>query len=155
MTQDELLTLERRISLERFAPYRVVAGGDAGQAVRLYERNPELSTAFWGVLSDFEVLVRNAMHDRLTAWSLTRYGDTAWYLDHGKVFSEETYGTIEIARRHAVAQRRVETPGRVVAELPLGFWRFLLSSRYERSLWLPCLRHAFPGIQGHGLRRDV
>ena len=42
-----------------------------------------------------------------------------------------------------------------MAELPFGFWRFLLSSRYERTLWLPCLRDAFPGIRGRGMRRDV
>jgi hypothetical protein len=155
VTQDDLLTLERRISVDRFAPYRVAAGGNTHGAILLYEKNLELSMAFWGVLSDFEVLVRNAMHDRLTAWSLTRYGDVAWYLDHGRVFSDETSRTIDTARRHATAEGRTETPGRVVAELPLGFWRFLLSGRYERSLWLPCLRHAFPGIQGRGLRRDV
>jgi hypothetical protein len=155
MKQHELLTLERRISAERFAPYRAATGDNAHRAIRLYERNLELSMAFWGVLSDVEVLVRNAIHERLTAWSLQRYGDVAWYLDQGKVFREEASSTIEIARRHATAEGRSETPGRVVAELPLGFWRFLLSSHYERSLWLPCLRNAFPGIAGRGMRRDV
>ena len=155
MTQDELLTLQRRISAERFAPYRVAAGDDGQRAMRLYEGNLELSMAFWGVLSDLEILVRNSMHDRLTAWSVSEYGDAAWYLDHGKVFREEAYSTIEAARRHATAEGRAETPGRVVAELPLGFWRFLLSSHYERSLWLTCLRGAFPGIRGRGIRRDV
>jgi hypothetical protein len=77
MTQDELLTLERRISVERFAPYRVAAGNDGRRAIRLYERNLELSMAFWGVLSDLEILVRNSMHDRLTGWSVSRYGDVA------------------------------------------------------------------------------
>jgi hypothetical protein len=111
--------------------------------------------AFWGVLSDLEILLRNAMHERLTAWSLSRYGDDRWYLNHGKVFRDEAFGAIEVARRHATSLGRAETPGRVVAELPLGFWRFLLTSHYERSLWLPCLRGAFPGIAGRGLRRDV
>jgi hypothetical protein len=27
----------------------------------------------------------------------------------------------------------------------------LLAGRYERSLWFPCLRHAFPGIRGRSL----
>lgn len=66
MKQAELLLLERRISVERFAPYRMTAGGDHAQALRLYERNTALSAAFWAVLSDVEVLVRNAMHERLT-----------------------------------------------------------------------------------------
>jgi len=153
--QEQLLTLERRISPERFAPYRAASAGDLRQAIGLYEKNLELSVAFWAVLSDLEILVRNAMNDELSAWSLARYGDAAWYLDHGNIFSGEAAGTIDTARRHVAANGRPETPGRVVAELPLGFWRFLLSGRYERSLWLPCLREAFPGIAGRGMRRDV
>lgn len=154
MTPNELLTLERRISAERFAPYRVAAGGPK-RAITLYERNTELSAAFWAVLSDLEILVRNAMHEKLTTWSVTTCGQAAWYLDYERVFNEQTTVDIQTARRHATTGGRPETPGRIVAELPLGFWRFLLSSRYERSLWLPCLRDAFPGIRGQGMRRDV
>jgi hypothetical protein len=121
----------------------------------LYEKNLELSAAFWAVLSDLEILVRNAIHYELTTWSLNKYGDAAWYLDHGKVFHDEAASAIDDARRRVAVNGRPETPGRVVAELPLGFWRFLLSGRYERSLWLPSLRHAFPGVQGRGMRRDV
>jgi hypothetical protein len=147
--------LERRISIERLAPYRAAAGDDLARAVSLYERNTELSAAFWVVLCDLEVLVRNTMHDALTAWSLAAHGRPGWYLDHGRVFNEQTAKDISTARRHLTTNGRPETPGRVVAELSFGFWRFLLSGRYERTLWLPCLRGAFPGIEGRGMRRDV
>jgi hypothetical protein len=80
MKQPELLTIERRISAERLAPYRAAVANDLMRAVSLYEKNAELSAAFWMVLSDLEILVRNAMHDRLTAWSLARYGQPGWYL---------------------------------------------------------------------------
>jgi hypothetical protein len=139
MKQTYLLTLERRISAERFAPYLVASAGDHNGALRLYERNLALSAAFWEVLSDVEILIRNAMHDELTVWSLTRYGDAAWYLDHGKVLDGEAIAAIDTARRHAIASGKDESPGRVVAELPLSFWRFLLAGRYERSLWFPCI----------------
>ena len=89
MTQADLLTLERRISAERFAPYRTACADDAARAIGLYERNLRLSAAFWEVLSDLEILVRNAMHDELTEWSLARFGDRAWYMDHGKVLDGE------------------------------------------------------------------
>jgi hypothetical protein len=152
---DELLTLEQRISAERFAPYRAAAGGDLARALRRYERNTEISAAFWAVLSDLEIVVRNAMHERLSAWSAATYGQPDWYRDRGKIFTAQTTGDINAARRHAAAFGRAQSPGRIIAELPFGFWRFLLSSRYERSLWLPCLRDAFPGIRGRGMRRDV
>jgi len=151
----ELLTLERRISAERFAPYLASTGDDHRRAMRRYERNTEISAAFWAVLSDLEIVVRNAMHERLSAWSAAAYGRPDWYADRGKIFTAQTASDIGTARRHAAAGGRAESPGRIIAELPLGFWRFLLSSRYERSLWLPCLRDAFPGIRGQGMRRDV
>jgi hypothetical protein len=155
VTPAELLTIEQRLSIERFRPYRTATGDDPVQAIQLYERNTDLSAAFWAVLCDVEVLLRNAMHERLTAWSLGRYGQLNWYLDPGRVLSQQAVATIGEARQHEAANGRPETAGRVVAELPLGFWRFLLSSRYERTLWLPCLRSAFPGVQGRGMRRDV
>jgi Abi-like protein len=155
MKQPELLTLERRISAERLAPYRAAVASDLRRAVGLYEKNTDISAAFWAVLCDLEILVRNAMHAKLMAWSIARYGRTAWYLDYGNIFNEQTTNDINAARRHLAANGRPETPGRVVAELSFGFWRFLLSSRYERSLWVPCLRGAFPGNEGRGMRRDV
>jgi hypothetical protein len=51
MKQTHLLTLERRISAERFAPYVAASAGDHNGALRLYERNLALSAAFWEVLS--------------------------------------------------------------------------------------------------------
>lgn len=55
--QDELRVLERRISAERFAPYRAATADDPAKAIMLYERNLERSAAFWEVLSELEVLV--------------------------------------------------------------------------------------------------
>jgi hypothetical protein len=156
---DELATLERRLSPERFAPYRAGADGDPARALRRYERNTELSAAFWAVLSDLEIVVRNAMHESLSAWSVSVHGRPDWYADRDGIFSDQTARDIRAARRRARSAPgragQAESAGRIVAELPLGFWRYLLSSRYERSLWLPCLRDAFPGIRGHGMRRDV
>ena len=146
MRQADLGLLERRLSPERLAPYRAAADGDLARAIALYERNAELSAAFWLVLGDVEVLVRNAVHEQLTVWSAGRFSQPAWYLDPGRVFNAQTRADIAAARHHLTGSGRRETPGRVVAELPLGFWRFLLSARYERTLWLPCLRAAFPGI---------
>jgi hypothetical protein len=129
MTPADLRTIEHRLSAERFAPYRAATGDNPGQAIRLYERNTDLSAAFWAVLCDVEVLLRNAMHERLTAWSVARYGQPDWYLDPEHVLTQQAAATISEARQHATSNGRPETAGRIVAELPLGFWRFLLSSR--------------------------
>jgi len=142
------------MSVERLAPYRHATGNDLARAVALYEWNAAASAAFWVTLGHLEVLIRNAMHDQLTTWSARRFGEPRWYLDPGRLLTPEAQQDVATARRRATRQGH-ETPGRIVAELPLGFWRFLLASRYERTLWLPCLRQAFPNIQGRGMRRDV
>ena len=103
MRPDELLTLEQRISAERFAPYRAAVGDDLARAMRRYERNTEISAAFWAVLSDLEVVVRNAMHERLGSWSSATYGRPDWYADRGRIFTAQTASDIAVARRHAAA----------------------------------------------------
>lgn len=137
--------LERRISVNRLAPYRLAAGGDLASALNLYEWNAEVSAAFWVVLGHLEILVRNAMHEQLTALSVSRPTGPDWYLALASDLSSEACATIADARRHATANGRAETAGRVVAELPFGFWRYLLASRYERTLWRTRLYRGFPG----------
>lgn len=143
--------LERRFSPERLGSYQAAVGGDANQAIALYEWNAAISGAFWVTLGHVEVLVRNAMHQQLTAWSTRVYQEPRWYLDRGRVLDERRHEQIAEAKRRATRGGRPETPGRVIAELGFGFWRFLLSSSYDRSLW-PHLQGAWPDKR---LRRDV
>jgi hypothetical protein len=44
-------------------------------------------------------------------------------------------------------------PGKVIAELMFGFWRYLTSKAHEKSLWVPYLHRAFP--PGTDRQRDV
>ena len=53
--------------------------------------------------------------------------------------------TIRCSPSKAHDSAGVVRPDKVVAELTFGFWRYLLSARYEASLWTPALRHAFVG----------
>ena len=154
MRPDELLTLEQRISAERFTPVRAATGDDIARALRRYERNTEISAAFWAVLSDLEIVVRErdtraalfVVAGRLRQARLVRQPGANLHTPDRQRHR---------GRSAARGRVRAGAPGRIVAELPFGFWRFLLSSRYERTLWLPCLRDTFPGIRGRGMRRDV
>jgi hypothetical protein len=121
----------------------------------LYKWNADLSAAWWVVLAHFEVLLRNALHERLTQWSRERFGEERWYLDPGGVLSSGCLGVIASARSNLSAAGQAETPSRIITELSFGFWRFLLSARYERVLWLPATRRAFPGLLGKGMRKDA
>jgi hypothetical protein len=153
VTNDEsrVLVLRRYLSPERLAPYVDAAGG-LGAAEELYEWNLAISAAFYEVLGAFEVTLRNALHGQLTAWHGQHAG--AWYDDPRRVLSDKSREDIVAARDRVRRLGWPQTPGRVVAELGFGFWRFLLASQYEKTLWTPHLRHAFPQLRPQS-RREV
>lgn len=143
MLQDRLTRLEHGLSPERLSPYRRACDGDPAAALALYRWNAEVSAALGTTLGHVEIRLRNAMHHELTAWSIRQYQEPRWYLSPGGSFFQQELDDIAKARRRATRDGRAETPGRVVAELNLGFWKFLLARRYDRGLWHPCLHRAF------------
>ena len=98
--------LERRISVDRLAPYKLATGGGLADALDLYQWNAEVSAGFWVVLGHLEILVRNAMHEQLAALSVSRRTGQDWYLALAGDFSSEACATIADARRHATANGR-------------------------------------------------
>ncbi len=133
------------LSPERLKPHLAATNGDLPGALRLYEWNLAASGAVYEALGIVEVVLRNAVSARLTVW----HGDRAgyWYDDPRGVLSGFAREDIAAARRRVRKLRRPETPGRVVAELNFGFWKFLFAKRYEATLWTGYLRHAFPNLQ--------
>jgi hypothetical protein len=155
--------LEQLISAERFGPYRR-ATASADEAVRLYEWNARASGAYAELLQHVEVLVRNAMHDSLTAHYATILGrvpgatwfdSPSWVRHHW--FNRPAQDTINKAVAKAGHSPTQPRPGKVVAEIGFGFWRYLASDRYEQSLWVPALDGAFaaPGQRVRDRRRAV
>lgn len=156
--------LERLISPSRFGTYLAVTATPA-EAVALYEWNGRVSGSFAEMLGHLEVLVRNAMHDHLTAHHATIAGRPAgacwfegpnWTQHHW--FTQQAQDSITKAVRDAGHDRQHSPrPGKVVAELTFGFWRYLASDRYEQSLWTPAIDGAFaaPGATIRARRRAV
>lgn len=142
-----LVLLRHRLSVERLAPYDAAGRGDAIRGLILYQWNTDISAAFYGLLQGVEVILRNALHDQLTTWHRAKGRPGFWFDDPGRILEEHRHQDVAEARRRIRRQGKVETPGRVVAELSFGFWRYLLSSRYEQTLWTPALRHAFPHLR--------
>jgi hypothetical protein len=132
------------LSDERLAPYLRACDGDLGSALNLYQWNLAISGALYEALGILEVAVRNALCHQLNTFHASRTG--YWYDDPGNVLSGQARDDLAEARNRVAAMGRTETPGRVIAELSFGFWRYLLASRYEATLWTPYLRHAFPNL---------
>ncbi|HZB33516.1 MAG TPA: hypothetical protein VE465_25380 [Streptosporangiaceae bacterium] len=149
-----VITLRSRLSNERLSSYDRITSGRHAETLSLYEWNTAISAAFYASLQCLEVVLRNALDRELTRWhaSLDRRG--FWYDDPAGVLDIRRRQDITEARRRIRLARRPVTPGRIVSELSFGFWRYLLTSRYEGSLWTPALRHAFPGLRPPR-RKDV
>lgn len=49
--------------------------------------------------------------------------------------------------RSRANRKAAPTEGHVIAELNLGFWRFLLARRYHATLWRTAVSHAFPCLR--------
>jgi hypothetical protein len=112
--------------------------------LRLYRWNAQLASAYWTPIHFLEVAVRNAVHDALTAEA----GNHWWFANQDRtgpadwMHTREGDATSEAIRKIEEANEKKAreageptpapvTPGKVVAELPFGFWVGLLSGRRE------------------------
>lgn len=127
---------------ERLSSYLKVMGHDVEQAFHLYEWNMRAAASILTLTSMAEVVVRNALDRQLSAWANRRRHVTDWFdvdfLDH------RGHQDLQKARHLARTRRGEEVHGKVVAELSLGFWRYLVESRYFTVLWVPATHAAFP-----------
>jgi hypothetical protein len=136
-TPKDIAALELALSPERLQPYISRAGGNRHKAILIYERNTALSEALYGVAQATEVALRNAMHRVLSA----SYG-SMWFESVG--LEGPQLEKVMVAKYEIGRDQRLLTPGAVIAELNLGFWTSLVSTRYEKQLWVPHLHRAFP-----------
>lgn len=136
-TPEQLLKIQQGLSQERFYPYLAEAKQDIRLAVELYERNTLLCESLYGVLQGLEVLLRNSMHNLLTA-NLSK----DWF-DHS-VFRGQDANMIARAKEHLLDSGKELTPSRVVTALSFGFWVALTKNFYARPLWTPFLYKTFP-----------
>lgn len=151
-----------RLTAERLRSYLLLSSGDVPGAIHLYDWNAEISGALYEDLGRLEVIFRNALDAALVAYGAEREWPTTWYrrkqLFAGKP-GQRPLAVIEAARLHAARRGSPECHGKVVAELPFGFWRYLCRSAYLTSLWVPALASAFPQHPANGdpraVRRDV
>lgn len=124
----------------RLSSYLEVTPSLSG-ALELYEWNMRAAASILELTGMVEVVTRNALDRQLTRWAAGR-GVPDWP-DHAPL---DPRGRQDLRAASDRAGRASALPsrGRVIAELSFGFWRYLVSSRYHASLWVPSLHRAFP-----------
>jgi len=129
------------MSPERLGSYETEMGGPE-RVVALYEWNLSISAALFETLGAVEVILRNALHRQLADRHAARVGSGNWF--DGPLLDEKGRRDLATAKAYATDRgRKPELPGKVVAELSFGFWRFLVARRYQATAW-PALQKAFP-----------
>lgn len=142
--------LESLLSAERLGTYYRHAPAWGRSPLALYLLGGELAASFHHDLGVAEVVLRNAMNDRLSE----RYGPR-WWADE-QLLDER--GQAAVAKAWRDGGCRQDSPaGRLVAQLTMGFWVHLLEPGsyvgkkpfrqrryYDATLWRPALRFAFP-----------
>jgi hypothetical protein len=173
--------LERWLSAPRLERYLQATGDDRERALRLYDWNARISAALLRDLAHFEVAVRNAYDGALLA--ATPAGSVHWTFASAVVFPP-VYRTKRLrggSTQQADINRKPReildaavvaaggssaSPGKVIANLSFGFWRYLSSKAHEKTLWVPYLHTAFSAKTNrvdidtrvgrlHGLRNRV
>jgi hypothetical protein len=144
------LLVQRHLSAPRLTTYLRATGGDLDRAVELYLWNAAVAGALWEVLGHVEVVLRNVLHDALTARH-QRLGRAGQWYDPARELAQHARDDITRARQRLERAGAPLLPGKIVAELSFGFWRFLLARRYTAALW-PALRPAFRYLPGSDRR---
>lgn len=137
-SQEAHSELIKLLTSDRLTSYLIETKGNLPSAIRLYEKNTRLSEALYGVLQGCEVALRNSIHTTLAMG----IGKADWY-DHVGLGTRERE-MVDSAKENVKKFGKKVTPGRVVAELTMGFWIRLLSREYEKGLWVKHLYKAFP-----------
>lgn len=141
--------VQRWLSVPRLSTYAHAADGDLGRALALYQWNSRITAALLCDIGHVEIAVRNNYDRTVSAqWR----GAQHWLLD------QDSPVNAPLIRRHRDVNARTRAVireaqnragkgppvGKVIAELPLGFWRYMTVVAREKTLWVPYLHHAYP-----------
>lgn len=140
----------RWISEPRFAPFLAVSG-NYRDAVALYVWNAQLAAACLETLHHLEVLMRNSVDFCFTPTDHWADVSETW-LANSSLLNPQSIRRVDEAIDRIRSEGKASTRGRVVSSVSFGFWRALLSRKYDR-LWVSHIHHAFPN--GSGNRSEI
>lgn len=140
MTNTRLLKyadLEKLISQPRLDRFLIASGNSKAKAQKLYTGNLRISQAFYPVLNLFEIILRNKIHNRLSAF----FTNPDWIITEKTGFMQDItlqrsryYMKNQVLKAERKMRRRGSTitTGKVIAEQTLGFWTILFEPNHYR-----------------------
>jgi hypothetical protein len=154
--------VESWLSKPRLTKYLAASAGHPQRALELYEWNSQVSAALMRDLAHIEVALRNAYAEAIDQYWAGRSVD--WTRSATTLFAplirNRNGHRVDINTQHreqlltaSARVRPTDPPGKIIAELPFGFWRYLSSAAHEKTVWVRYLHRAFP--PGTDRKRDV
>jgi hypothetical protein len=122
---------EIALSKPRIGRFLLAAKGDREKALNLYKLNIQLSQTLFGLLSIFEVVLRNYIDE----FYKKRFNDTEWLraeCGQGGMFSHPLFAKYGFESRTKVLTTFAQlgkqyNHDRLVAELSFGFWTYMFA----------------------------
>lgn len=154
--------LAKLISPGRFATFVTLASGDRWRALDLYEWTGAVAGDLFTDFRTLEVVYRNHIDQALSGYAASVapgvqhwMWDSSWIPSQGHWWDKDASEALAAARKRAGGRKAPR--GAVIAEVTFGFWRYIVSGRYEESFWNTALDNAFDSIPGHapGDRRQM
>jgi hypothetical protein len=144
-----LAALTQALAVERLEAYRK-DGVEPLIGFARYLLNLALCEALYTPLNLAEVALRNAIHRALSV----RYVTENWFDSGSLRLSPWQAATLAEARRRLRDSGKLQTAGRMVAELPFGFWGGFFNKAHARTgVGFYLAKHAF--THAPGSERDM
>ena len=136
------------LSRPRYNRYLIAVGNNKDRAKKLYNANIRLAQSFHPVLSQFEVVLRNCLNNKLSVY----FADTDWIINQKNGFMRHT----SLSKSHFFLKKAVIktqnnltrkgipiSSGKIISDQNFGFWiAFFLPHHYALIAGQPI--HIFP-----------
>lgn len=148
---------ETAFSPARLSRYLTACGGDNNKALTLYRHNIKLCQKFYGVLSLFEVVLRNAVNEHYKR----HFGDNCWIrtqIQPGGML--DNCPQLPDITRHLtrLINNGIYTHDRLVSSVSFGFWTYLFNKQPFRKggqSLLAILPNRTKGLGQRAIYKDV
>lgn len=141
----------RLLSASRINKYKSACGGDKAKTIQLYQYNIKLCQRFYGIMSMFEIMLRNLINEHY----LTQFQDANWIINQatvGKLLEHDINDIHKYEREYRA--KGVYSHDKMVASFHFGFWTSLFTKRNYR-IGNKTLLRIFPN-KAHGLnQKDI
>lgn len=150
------LKVQQALSIDRIARYHLPSDTHPCDTLGRYHWNMALCEALYPALQTVEIVLRNTIHDAITA----EFGTPYWFDLTPVPFEPFVRQSVakaryDLAKRGKDGIRRSLTASDIVAELNFGVWTSLLNVAYDRVLWPSIIRPAFPRLPVPLQKRQV